>query len=101
MEDRGRKVKALDAKPVILEALKPVWNAWLQLHNQRQSGFNTNPISKEAIRIQLEDDGYRDPAIREFVRRLIVKIENRWLELFMDDAEKTKRNKGRRRGKRT
>jgi hypothetical protein len=81
LERKGQRVKALEEMPEIIFFLTPAWEAFIELHNRRQIGFDMSPISIGAIKDWLDFRGYERFEMREFIFSIVCRVDDFWRKL--------------------
>ena len=77
--NRGDPVPALDRQPELSETALPIYDAWNELGQHRQSGFSINPITLESIIAWMNENDIEGDD-RRWYYELIMRMEEHFVK---------------------
>lgn len=92
-------VSAIDNRPSLYADLQLIWNAFIDLHGSRPSGFGPTAIPTSEVLSWLDLQGIRDRETRIEYYELIRVLDNCWLKWAGKENEKKDKAKNKKKKK--
>ena len=93
---KGKVLKALEDEPDLFPENVLAWNAFQDLHEQRQPGFaGPCPLTYSDIHAWIQLNGVHEPPEMETLSRRLRLLDRTWMKWAMDDQESKRKRKAK------